>query len=324
MFIKPDEIISMRQPINSVADLLAYTKLLRGFDVNLVLQQKVEKINNFFRQQQLDSAVVGLSGGVDSALVFALLRKASFEKDSPIKKIVACVLPIECKGTTDQDTAAIKAINLVKSRSKSRYDEDIIELVVAPLEDVATAYVAQAPNGKSPWAIGQLASIIRTPFLYYQAAILQTRTFKSIVVGTTNRDEGAYIGFFGKASDAMVDLQPIADLHKSEVYLLAKELNVTEDILTATPKGDVWDGQTDEEMIGAPYWFIEMFLIMKDFNLWHLADELFTNNCDEWHDVYYKYSSAVESIHYKNKHKYEVGNPAHFIDVLQRKVEGGW
>lgn len=318
----------MRPTINKLSDLFAYTKMLRAFDAETVLKQKIEKINNFFRVNELDSAVVGISGGIDSALVFSLLRKASFEQDSPIKKIVACVLPIRCKGTTDQDEATAKAINFIKHRNKARYEEDIIELVHAPLTEALHGYMQASQEGTSrgygAWEIGQLASIVRTPFLYFQAAVLQARGLKSIVVGTTNRDEGAYIGFFGKASDAMVDLQPIADLHKSEVYALSLLLNVPHDIMAATPKGDVWDGKSDEEMIGAPYWFLEMFLIMKDYNLWYLADELFKNNEEEWHDQYLKYSGNIEVIHYKNRHKYKVGSPAHFIDVMQRKVNGGW
>src|SRR5690606_27646773 len=126
-------------------------------------------------------------------------------------------------------------------------------------------YIWNTPFEQNNWDEGQLASIVRTPCLYYNAAILQSQGFKSIVVGTTNRDEGSYIGFFGKASDAMVDLQPIADIHKSEVYEVAKLLNIPQEIIDAKPRGDVYDGRCDEEMIGAPYWFLEMYLLMKQY-----------------------------------------------------------
>jgi NAD+ synthase (glutamine-hydrolysing) len=86
-----------------------------------------------------------------------------------------------------------------------------------------------------PWAAGQLAPYLRTPTLYYLTSLLTQEGMKAVVCGTTNRDEGAYLGFFGKASDGMVDLQLIADLHKSEVYALGKLLAVPEKILTRTP-----------------------------------------------------------------------------------------
>jgi hypothetical protein len=55
------------------------------------------------------------------------------------------------------------------------------------------------------WASGQLVSYLRTPMLYYQTALLTEQGFRSIACGTTNRDEGSYIGFFGKASDGSID-----------------------------------------------------------------------------------------------------------------------
>ncbi len=294
--------------------LIKLTKAKRNFEIEKYLNSKIEKINLFFKQNDLDSAVIGISGGIDSAVTYKLLLEASKQIDSPLKKIIALLMPIHGKGTSNQDSATERGLKLVESSKITSY-------YVQDLSVVLGNYCESLKNDLAPneWAIGQLASIVRTPNLYFNAALLQQRGHRSIVVGTTNRDEGSYIGFFGKASDAMVDLQPIADLHKSEVYLVAKKLNVPEEIIKATPSGDVWDGKVDEEMIGAPYWFLEMYLLMKEFNI--QPDKTMS---EEDQKKFSKYSSAIETIHEKNVHKYKVGNPAHFIDVLPRAIPGGW
>jgi NAD+ synthetase len=302
--------------------LIELTKSLRQFDAEKYLLQKVVLINQFFSRNNLDACVLGVSGGVDSAVCLKLLEKASQQENSPIKKIRALLLPIYSVGTSGKDLATSRAEELVRNTK--------CEWLMQDLTSATTAYLEQADKyqqDSSAWAVGQLASIVRTPCLYFHAALLQQQGFGSLVVGTTNRDEGAYLGFFGKASDAMVDLQPIADLHKSEVYQLAKLLGVPESIVQSAPRGDVWDNKTDEEMIGAPYWFVELYLLMKEFNL--LEDFILTNYLQESEQesdriLFQTYASTIEKQHQKNLHKYQVGNPAHFIDCISRKIPGGW
>lgn len=292
--------------------LITVTKALRNFNAESYIENKIKAINNFFAVNSLDSAVLGISGGIDSAVVFALLSEASKINDSPLKKVVGLLLPIKGSGTSNQDNA------LERGKLLSKYHSDNVKLSHVNLTNPFEYYV-MAGRETTDWAQGQLASIVRTPFLYYEAAMLQSEGFKSLVVGTTNRDEGSYIGFFGKASDAMVDLQPIADIHKSEVYQIAKILGVPQDIIDATPAGDVYDSRVDEEMIGAPYWFLEMYLLMKEYNILQFSSRL----SDEY-TLYQKYSSNIENLHRINSHKYKVGSPAHFIDVVNRSIPGGW
>lgn len=300
-------------------NLIALTRSLRQFDPSVLLDRKIERINHFFLQNNLNACVIGISGGIDSAVGLKLLELAMHRKNSPIKKIMALIMPIDCSGTSGQDQATARAMELIKQTD--------CDYLVQDLTAANASYIKQfADNSEfkaNAWAIGQLASIVRTPCLYFHAALLQQQGLRSLVVGTTNRDEGAYLGFFGKASDAMVDLQPIADLHKSEVYQLAELLSVPQSIMQSAPRGDVWDNKTDEEMIGAPYWFIELYLLMKEFNL--LDEFILTNYLQESDRVLFQtYASAIEKQHQKNLHKYQVGNPAHFIDCLSRKILGGW
>lgn len=283
----------------------------RGFEATAYIESKLQAINELFISLSLDSAVVGVSGGVDSAVVYTLLRAASQRKGSPIRHISPLIVPIFAPGATNQTEAVDAARMLLEGEP---YDPVYIDATPA-----YRAILDAAPECQSIWARGQMASVIRTPIFYYQAAILQARGYKSIVVGTTNRDEGSYIGFYGKASDGMTDLQPIADIHKSEVWAVARELGVPADIIDATPRGDVWDGTDDVGLIGAPYWFLQMYLQCKEFGVDPVAS--FT---DEELSAWDTYAGAIEELHRKNAHKYTVGLPSRFIDVLPRAIPGGW
>jgi NAD+ synthase (glutamine-hydrolysing) len=288
-------------------ELLSKLRARRGFNVINHTWNKVTAINEFFREEGLDAAVIGLSGGIDSAVTLALLIEASKVEGSPIKKILGFNLPIYGNGGTGQDNASDRAVLLHDQYSHEfkYYEQDLTPAFNA--YKYLYTYV-------SDFAAGQLLSIVRTPYLYFRAAILQDSGYKSIVVGTTNRDEGAFIGFYGKASDTTVDLQPIADLHKSEVYAIARYLNLPEAIIDEPPKGDVHDGRTDFEMIGATYDEVELFTLLQDYGWVKESDD-------------FELSTAVSNIkklNNQNIHKYKVGLPSRFVDVLPRGVIGGW
>lgn len=297
--------------------LLSKLRIMRNFKVAIHTQFKIEKINEFFKQENLDSVVIGLSGGIDSAVALALYIEASKQPNSPIKKILGLSLPIT-KSQYDTSTGVTNQLNAVKN-ARLLYDmyknNEVLDFQIINLFNAHQSYIIEAPFISNNWARGQLASIVRTPCLYYHAAILQSMGYRSIVSGTTNRDEGAYLGFYGKASDAMVDLQPIADFHKSEVYQIAEYLGLPEEIINATPQGDVHDGKTDFEMIGASYDQIELFILSKE-HAW-FNDDLYELSKQDWWQ-------NIEKLHNTNEHKYKVGLPSRFIDVLPRKVIGGW
>ncbi|TGL57697.1 NAD(+) synthase [Leptospira sarikeiensis] len=308
-------ISNLVQGLKTESELRRFLDTKRGFDLNIHLKSKIQYINNFFRTENLDSCVVGLSGGIDSSVVLGLLDLASNEPNSPIKKIRGITLPIFNIGATGQKET-LRKFELLKSHFSMQNSK--IEFSEKDLTRVQENYLQLEEGNYSPFAAGQLLSIIRIPFLYFQAALLQDQNYKSIVVGTTNRDEGSYLGFYGKASDGMVDLQPIADLHKSEVYTIAKNIGIPEEIIQAEPRGDIFDGKTDQEIIGANYEDIRFFILLKDFNIGHKSvSNLFSSNTIQSF-------KNIETIHKKNLHKYKVGLPSRFVDVMKRSVEGGW
>ena len=107
---------------------------------------------------------------------------------------------------------------------------------------------------------------MRTPCAYYVAQLLTTQGYPTIVMGTGNKDEDGYLAYFCKAGDGVVDVQLIADLHKSEVFRVGEELGVPESILSAAPSADLWDDQTDEDELGFSYDFIELWTSYLDLN----------------------------------------------------------
>ena len=284
----------------------------RGFDCDTYIQKKSARIQEYFRRCGLDAAVLGLSGGVDSAVALGVMCHAQQQENSPIKKILPLLMPIYGRGATEQERARRRGERVAAALGADAW--------LCDLSAVQHNYIHAFPELSSAWAEGQLLSIVRTPALYYGAAMLQEKGFRSLVVGTTNRDEGAYLGFFGKASDAMVDLQPISDLHKSEVWALARHFGIPQEVIDAPPSGDVFDGRNDVEMIGAPYDFIELFLMARAQGI-----SLTPSKCTkEEKELFVRYQEAVHTQHKKNAHKYWVGSPAIHLDVLPRGVPGGW
>lgn len=308
-------------------EMLEASRLNRGFDVNEYISRKINLINSFFRDENLDSAVIGISGGIDSAVVYSLLVHAAMYPDSPIKKVLGLVMPINTVGATNQVQAKNRAIEFlqgiihehIKNPSELGYGENAFDYITVDLTEVATKYVSATKLKSTPFDEGQLVSVVRTPCLYHHAAILQSQGYKSIVVGTTNKSEGGYIGFYGKASDGMVDLQFISDLYKSEVYKVAEHLKcIPESIMNVKPMGDVYDGRVDEEMIGCPYWFLELFMMLRekfDYDIIQTNQYILDYVNSNEYEIAYKYLQNIAEIRAKNAHKYNVGSPARNLEI---------
>lgn len=292
----------------------------RGFDPRECLARKVELINSYCRVNKLSGVVVGVSGGIDSAVVLGLVHLASQMNNSPIKRIVAASLPFFVdQGAVDQDRARARAQAVAEAFGVEFVAPDLTETFAAARK----AVMEETRIVGSPWADGQLVAYLRTPALYYLSALLTSTGTPAIVCGTTNRDEGSYLGFFGKASDGMVDLQVISDLHKNEVYALGELLNVPQGTLRAAPTGDVFDGKTHLEMIGAPYAFVELYTALRC-----LSDEeqggLLEGLSTEALSQYTEWGERIEEMHRYNLHKYVGGNPSVHLSIYERAVPGGW
>lgn len=302
--------------MNRLEKLLQRVKDRRNFVTSTYVENKIVKLTEFFSFYKIDAVVVPISGGIDSAVVLALMH--ALLKKNVLKQVLPIFIPIYHCGTTGQNEAEERSRELCDRFDFSFHKVDATDATLSMIHNSLEVMNTE----RRKWAEGQLASIVRTPIIYYHAAVLQTEGFRSIVVGTTNKSEGAFIGFYGKASDGMNDLQPIADIYKSEVYEIGRYFDIPESIMNEKPRGDVWDGRNDEEMIGAPYWFLELFMEMLDDPesdvLFELdVDEKMQKQVDDW-------IMNIIALHVVNEHKYQVGHPAHFVDVMPRNITGGW
>ncbi len=305
----------------NILSTLESIRLMRGFDSSLYIQAKIKFLNEYMQTSGLSACVVAVSGGIDSAIVLGLVVKASQEKNSPIKRIVPISLPaLSTQGATNQTSTVNKAKELCEQLG---VEQHIFQ--IDPSFEQIFPQIEKSLNQKEPdnWARGQLVAYSRTPFLYYATSVLSSQGFPSIIVGTTNRDEGAYLGYVGKASDGMVDIQLISDLHKSEAYKIAHELDIVESIISAVPAGDMYDGRIDEEVFGAPYDFVELYLNYKNISqdTWNYLTKSWS---EEDNSLFLTYSNALEKLHKYNQHKYWSGSQAIHLDVLDSAVKDGW
>ena len=174
------------------------------------------------------------------------------------------------------------------------------------------------------WASGQLVSYLRTPALFYLTSLETQRGRPSLLIGTTNRDEGGFIGYFGKAADAMVDLQLISDIHKSEIVAASRLLGVPQSVLDAAPTGDIYDGRNDEQLIGASYDFIELHSLLLSSGDQTEQRRLTASLSTEAREQFDHFTARLNTLNRQNAHKYLGGSPAVHLDVYERAVPGGW
>ncbi len=332
--------LSFNSELKNSLDLIRKS---RNFNPEKYLEAKSHVLLQYMKRSRLDSCVVAVSGGVDSALVLSIVNyAASLDKANPIiKRIIALTLPVlDNNSASHQSETIIKAQLLCSNLSLPLHTIDTTksyEQIYPQMENSLLELTSQSKAlnkpGSNPhnisdvnsinWARGQLCAYARTPIIYYATSLMSSIGHSAAVIGTTNRDEGAYLGYVGKASDAMVDIQLISDLHKSEVFALARFLNVPSIILNAVPSGDMYDARSDEEVFGASYDAVEFYL-----NYLNLSPALQQSITQSWslesHSIFNQNVKALEHLHSYNAHKYNVGSPAIHLDIMESAVAGGW
>jgi NAD+ synthase len=191
--------------------------------------------------------VIGVSGGIDSALTSTLCARTGME-------LLCLEMPIH--QSKYQVTRAANHIFWLKEQYPGVRSEWID---LTPVFDgLLEALPPVADEEDRLMSLANTRARLRMTSLYYFAALE-----KLLVAGTGNKVEDFGVGFFTKYGDGGVDLSPIADLLKTEVYELAAHLGINEEILKAPPTDGLWgDDRTDEDQIGATYpeleWAMDM------------------------------------------------------------------
>ena len=192
-----------------------------------------DQIAQWLRQQLAaagaDGFVVGLSGGVDSATSAALgVRAAGPEQ------VLGVLMP--CHSQPEDGRLAQKVA-----------DAFGIPTVTVDLTPVYDALTAALPPSDHPLAAANIKPRLRMITLYYLA---QSRSY--LVLGSGNRTELA-VGYYTKYGDGGVDLLPLGGLYKTQVWELARELGVPQEVIDRPPTAGLWPGQTDEGEMGITY-----------------------------------------------------------------------
>ena len=198
-------------------------------------------IEDYVTKNKLNGLVVGVSGGIDSAVVSTLCAKTGLPT-------YVLSMPLNSNATNDD-----------LSDSYTNYLEDNFENVTKIRVDLTDLYskfidIFDFWCGDGQYTSSNLAnantkSRMRMVTLYQVAG-----SIGGIVVGTGNKVEDYGVGFYTKYGDGGVDIAPIADLYKTEVWELGKHLGVDQRIIDAPPTDGLWDdSRTDEEQIGASY-----------------------------------------------------------------------
>ena len=213
-------------------------------------------ILKYAENNKISSLVVGVSGGIDSAVVSTLCAKTG---------LTTVVVNMPIKQDKSQYNLSNQHIDWLVSKWNN-VESQIIDLS----ETYDTLYSKLADYDVSELSMVNTRARLRMSTLYALAG-----SKNGIVVGTGNKVEDFGIGFFTKYGDGGVDISPIADLYKSEVYSLAKSLDIIQSIQDAPPTDGLWnDGRTDEDQIGATYEELEWAMNeIENPSLTHEQDE---------------------------------------------------
>ena len=204
-------------------------------DYEVLRNRIVEWIRNYAESNGIKSLVVGVSGGIDSAVTSTLAAETGL--------MTYCIgMPL----LQNEEQESLSDIHL-DWLGDTYWDTKTEKFDLSNLFEVFR-YTMRG-YGKEDLALANSRSRLRMVTLYQVA-----QTVGGIVVGTGNKVEDYGIGFYTKYGDGGVDIAPIADLYKTEVWELGRHLGINEKIINAKPTDGLWDdGRNDEDQIGASY-----------------------------------------------------------------------
>ena len=204
---------------------------MNKLDLNLkeVHNELVEFLRENFKKAGFSKAVLGLSGGIDSALVAYLLRDALGKEN-----VLAIMMPYKSSNPDSLNHAKL-LIEDLKINSKT------IEIT-----DMIDAYFKNEKEATS-LRMGNKMARERMSILFDYSS-----KENALVVGTSNKTE-IYLGYSTQFGDAACALNPIGDLYKTNIWDLSRYLKIPNELIEKKPSADLWEGQTDEQEMGLTY-----------------------------------------------------------------------
>ncbi|HFU5740492.1 TPA: NAD+ synthase [Campylobacter jejuni] len=195
-------------------------------------QKITEKMCDFIQEKvknsQSQGVVLGLSGGIDSALVATLCKRALKEN------VFALLMPTKISNKANLEDALRLCADLN------------LEYKIIEIQSILDAFIKQSENA-TLISLGNFAARIRMSLLYDYSALKN-----SLVIGTSNKSE-LLLGYGTIYGDLACAFNPIGSLYKSEIYALAKYLNLHENFIEKAPSADLWENQSDETDLGFSY-----------------------------------------------------------------------
>ena len=202
--------------------------------------EKVKFISNWIKDYvnnmptRAESLVLGISGGIDSSVSSTL---------SAMTGLKTIVLSMPIKQKSHQHDLSLKHQDWLIKNFKN------VEAHTINLDELFLAFNASLSKFDNEHGMANSRARLRMTTLYQVAA-----ANKGIVVGTGNKVEDFGVGFYTKYGDGGVDISPIADCNKTQVWELGKELGILQEIIDAPPTDGLWDdGRTDEGQLGLKY-----------------------------------------------------------------------
>nr|WP_321229841.1 NAD(+) synthase [uncultured Psychroserpens sp.] len=214
-----------------------------------VVDHIVNWLKDYATKAGVNGFVIGISGGVDSAVTSTLCAKTGLD-------LLCIEMPIH--QAASHVSRAQEHITQLKQRFPN-VKETRVDLTPI-FEEFKTEVSLEGKQATVDMALANTRARLRMTTLYYHAGLLGL-----LVAGTGNKVEDFGVGFYTKYGDGGVDLSPIADLMKSEVYNIGEYLQVPESIMKAAPSDGLFgDARSDEDQIGASYPELEWAMTMKE------------------------------------------------------------
>lgn len=207
----------------------------------IIENKLVEFLRKETRRIGIHKAVIGLSGGVDSAVSTFLAVKALGKEN-----VLSVLMPYKTS-SKESVTDALLVVDALGIRSKTMEITGMVDAFIAKINDEQMSSVRK----------GNIMARVRMIVLYDQSAFE-----KAIVVGTGNRTE-MLLGYTTLFGDSACAVNPLGCLFKTQVFDLAKHLGVPQRIIVKKPTADLWTGQTDEGEMGLTYAEVDKYLSLK-------------------------------------------------------------